>query len=69
MLNLIKTSILGPFLAKNVNFGLDPQKRALHSFWSGSFCIFESHRYSNNMKYNWRDYKLCLTFQQSTGPK
>ena len=24
MLSLIKTSILGPFLAKHVNFGLDP---------------------------------------------
>ena len=56
MLNFIKTSIFVAILAKIVNFGLDQHMmpKQTPSFLLGqSFCIFETHRYSNNRKNNW----------------
>ena len=54
MLNMIKIQFWGLFLAKSSFLGKTPiyltPNILLHSFWNRSICIFESHRYSNNIK-------------------
>ena len=54
-LNLIKSSILGAMFGKNHQFlvrrpYIGRQNRPFDSFWGQSFCVFKTHRYSNNRK-------------------
>ena len=61
MINLIRKKnfdFLGLFSAKIVNFGIDPyisdaETDTFIPFGADLFCIFETHRCSNNSKNNW----------------
>ena len=74
MLNLIKTSILGAFLAKIVNFGLDPNisdaiTDPFIPFGANLFVYLKHISIQIIEKNNCLDCNLCLTFGQSTGLK